>query len=126
MHIELNGEIAHNLFQCTVLPFTCNNTRKPSNSSDILNVVKIQTGYLLPLAQPIVKLFLCLNQLSKHYAMDVWGSGCIDTSFLGLVLVGGEWSASRPCHFTPGETASSTHWIVCWVDSRASLDDTEK
>jgi hypothetical protein len=73
IEFELNGEIAHNLFQCTVLPFTCNNTRKPSNSSDMLNVVEIQTGYLLPLAQSIVKLFLCLNRLSKHYAMKMYG-----------------------------------------------------
>jgi hypothetical protein len=31
--------------------------------------------------------------------------------FLTLVLVGGEWSASRPGRFTP-----STHWIGGWVD----------
>jgi hypothetical protein len=24
--------------------------------------------------------------------------------------------ASRPCHFTPGERALSTHWIGSWVD----------
>jgi hypothetical protein len=38
-----------------------------------------------------------------------------------MALVGGEWSASRLCHFTPG-----THFIGGWVDPRAGLDDMEK
>jgi hypothetical protein len=46
--------------------------------------------------------------------------------FLTLALVGGEWSASRPCRFTPGESALGIHWIGGWVDPRASLDDAEK
>jgi hypothetical protein len=41
-------------------------------------------------------------------------------------LVGGEWSASRPARFTPGERAPGTHWIGCWVDPRAGLHDVEK
>jgi hypothetical protein len=41
-------------------------------------------------------------------------------------LVGGEWSASRPCRFTPGERAPGTHFIGGWVDPRAGLDDMEK
>jgi hypothetical protein len=41
--------------------------------------------------------------------------------FLTSALVGGEWSASRPCCFTPG-----THFIGGWVDPRAGLDDMEK
>jgi hypothetical protein len=41
-------------------------------------------------------------------------------------LVGGEWSASRPGLFTPGETAPVTSWTGGWVDPRASLDDVEK
>jgi hypothetical protein len=28
-----------------------------------------------------------------------------------LALVGGEWSASLPSHFTPRERAPGTHWI---------------
>jgi hypothetical protein len=42
--------------------------------------------------------------------------------FLTSALAGGEWSASRPCRFTPGERAPSTHW----EDPRAGLDDMEK
>jgi hypothetical protein len=46
--------------------------------------------------------------------------------FLTSVLVGDEWSASRPCHFTPGGRAPGTHWIGGWVNPRTSLDDLEK
>jgi hypothetical protein len=46
--------------------------------------------------------------------------------FLTSAQVGGEWSASRPCRFTPGERAPSTHWIGGWVGPRTSLDDVEK
>jgi hypothetical protein len=46
--------------------------------------------------------------------------------FMTSALVGGEWSASRPCRFTPEERAPGTHWIGGWVDSRAGLDDMEK
>jgi hypothetical protein len=45
---------------------------------------------------------------------------------LTSALVGGEWSASRPCRFTPGESASDTRWLGGWVDLRAGLDDMEK
>jgi hypothetical protein len=41
--------------------------------------------------------------------------------FLTSALVGSGWSASRPCHYTPG-----THFIGGWVDPRAGLDDMEK
>jgi hypothetical protein len=46
--------------------------------------------------------------------------------FLFSALVGGEWSASRPGRFIPGERAPGSHWIGGWVDHRASLDDVEK
>jgi hypothetical protein len=53
--------------------------------------------------------------------------GGVDVQFfLTLALVGGEWSASRPGRFTPGERDSGTHWIEGWVSPRASLDDVEK
>jgi hypothetical protein len=54
------------------------------------------------------------------------GNGCIDPHFLTSALVGGEWSASRPARFIPGERAPSTLWIEGWVDPRAGLDDVEK
>jgi hypothetical protein len=46
--------------------------------------------------------------------------------FLTSALAGGEWSASCPSHFTPGERAPCTHWIGGWVDPRAGQDDLEK
>jgi hypothetical protein len=46
--------------------------------------------------------------------------------FLTSTQAEGEWSASRPCRFTPGEKAPGTHWIGVWVDSRACLDDVKK
>jgi hypothetical protein len=46
--------------------------------------------------------------------------------FLTSALVGGEWSTSRPGHFTPREIGPGTHWIGVWVDLRAGLDDLEK
>jgi hypothetical protein len=42
-------------------------------------------------------------------------------STLSSALAGGEWSASRSGHFTPG-----THSTGVGVDPRAGLDDVEK
>jgi hypothetical protein len=53
--------------------------------------------------------------------MDVWIH-----VFLTLALVGGEWSASRPGRFTPGERAPGTRWIAGWQGPRAGLDDMKK
>jgi hypothetical protein len=41
-------------------------------------------------------------------------------------LVGGEWSASRPDRFTPGERTLGTHWIGGWVGLRVGVDEVEK
>jgi hypothetical protein len=46
--------------------------------------------------------------------------------FMTSALVGGEWSASRPGRFTPGERAPVTHCIGGWVGPRTGLDDMEK
>jgi hypothetical protein len=46
--------------------------------------------------------------------------------FLTSALAGGEWLASRPGRFTPGERAPGTHWIGGWVDPRAGLNDMEE
>jgi hypothetical protein len=42
-------------------------------------------------------------------------SGGIDPLFLTLALDGGEWSVSRPRHFTLGERSPGTHWTGDWV-----------
>jgi hypothetical protein len=46
--------------------------------------------------------------------------------FLTSALVGGEWSASFLCRFSPGESAPGTRGIGGWVVSRAGLDVMEK
>jgi hypothetical protein len=46
--------------------------------------------------------------------------------FLTSALDGGQWPASRPCRFTPGERAPGSHWIGGWVGLIVGLDDMEK
>jgi hypothetical protein len=43
-----------------------------------------------------------------------------------MALDGGEWSASRPYRFNPGERVPGTHCIGGWVGFRAGLGDVEK
>jgi hypothetical protein len=46
--------------------------------------------------------------------------------FLTSAMVGGEWSASRPGRFTPGERAPGIYWIGDWMGPRFGLDNVEK
>jgi hypothetical protein len=47
-----------------------------------------------------------------NYAMKAYGGVDVKIHiFLTSALVGGEWSASRPGRFTPGERAPGTHCI---------------
>jgi hypothetical protein len=66
----------------------------------------------------------CTRDGEPEYRMG--GSGGIAPPFLTSALDGGEWSASRPCHFTPGERAPGTHCIGGWVGPRTGLDDVER
>jgi hypothetical protein len=45
---------------------------------------------------------------------------------LTSALVRGEWSASRPGRFTPGERAPGAHWIEGLVNPWAGMDDMEE
>jgi hypothetical protein len=95
----------HNYFHCSIYPV-------------IHNIFQEQELYKkVMLSQYLTNQALCHE--------DVWGSGCIDPLFLISALDWGEWSASRPGRYTPGERASSTHWIGGWVVPRAGLDDVE-
>jgi hypothetical protein len=60
--------------------------------------------------------------LIKHHATKTCGSGGIASTFLTSALDEGEWSASRPVRFTPGERAPGTHWFRSLGGPRASLD----
>jgi hypothetical protein len=46
--------------------------------------------------------------------------------FLTSAVIGGEWSASHPGPFTPGERAPATLWTGGCVGPTARLDDMEK
>jgi hypothetical protein len=66
-------------------------------------------------------------QLIKHYVMKVYVGVNIQIHiFVTLALDGGEWSTPCPCHFNPGERASSTHCIEGWTSPRADLHDVKK
>jgi hypothetical protein len=54
------------------------------------------------------------------------GVDVLNPLFLSLAQVRGEWSASRPCRFTPGEIVPDTRFIGSCVGPRAGLDDVEK
>jgi hypothetical protein len=53
-----------------------------------------------------VKLSLCLISYALCHE-DAWGTGGIAPPFLTSALDGGDWSASRPCCFNPGESGPS-------------------
>jgi hypothetical protein len=58
--------------------------------------------------------------------MKAYGGVDVEIHILTSVLAGGEWLASHPGRFTPGERAPGTHWIGGWMNPRAGLDDVEK
>jgi hypothetical protein len=64
-----------------------------------------------------INLSLNFNYAPRHQDSLVGGGS--STHSLTSALDGGEWSASRPCHFTPGEKSPGSYWIGGWVDFRA-------
>jgi hypothetical protein len=82
------------------------------------------TLYRSKFYQKKVKLFLCSI---KHYAMKVYGGVDVQINvFFSSAVAGGDWSASRPGRFTPGEKSSGTHRIGGRVGPRIALDDVER
>jgi hypothetical protein len=59
--------------------------------------------------------------VKAYGGVDVWIQ-----IFLTSALAGGEWSASRPGRFTPGERAPGAHLIGGWMNPRAGLEDLER
>jgi hypothetical protein len=53
-----------------------------------------------------VKFPLCLN---KYHAMKTYGGEVVYLHALTSALDGGEWSATRPGRFTPGEITIGSH-----------------
>jgi hypothetical protein len=59
--------------------------------------------------------------------METYGGVDLENHvFLNSALVGGEWSASYPGHFTPEESSPGIRWIGGWVGPGTSLDYAEK
>jgi hypothetical protein len=66
-----------------------------------------------------VKFSLCLI---KHKAMKTYrGTENTAPPFITLVLVGGEWSVSRPCRFTPGKESPVPIVKGGWVGPRIGV-----
>jgi hypothetical protein len=66
--------------------------------------IKLFIILLLIIIVKLVKVKLSLQLIHfSPYHEDFWGSGHIVPTFLTSTLDGGEWSASRPGLFTPGE-----------------------
>jgi hypothetical protein len=63
----------------------------------------------------------------KHYSMQAYEEVNVQIYiFLTSALAVGEWSASRPSCFTPGERVPCIHWIGGWVYPRSGLKVVEK
>jgi hypothetical protein len=59
--------------------------------------------------------------MKAYREVDIWIH-----VFLTSALVGGEWSASGPGRFTPGERVPGIHWIGGWVGPRTGMENVEK
>jgi hypothetical protein len=59
--------------------------------------------------------------MKTYEDVDVWIH-----ILLTSALVGGQWPASRPCRFIPGERTPGIHWIGYLADPKTGLDDKEK
>jgi hypothetical protein len=58
---------------------------------------------------PYTSVFPVFNKTSAHE--DVWGSGGMALTFMTSALDGGEWSASRPGHFTRSRKSPGAHLL---------------
>jgi hypothetical protein len=76
------------------------------------------TQYVKGKFVPVLTLF---NWAPYHEGV-LWEWMYSSTHSLTSALDGGEWSASRPCRFTPRERTSDTYWIGGWVGPRAVLE----
>jgi hypothetical protein len=66
-----------------------------------------------------VKFYL---SLTKHHNLKMYLEvEVLVNEFLTSTMHGGEWSASHPGRFTPGERVPCTDWIGGWVSPTAGL-----
>jgi hypothetical protein len=100
---------------------------KPSSSAFMQWEAKVKTVDLITLTNLVGKNRLRTSAAPEFHLgqKETWLAAFL--TIKGKVVPRmGEWSASRPGRFTPGERAPGTHWIEGWVGPRASLDDVEK
>jgi hypothetical protein len=77
--------------------------------------------------QPEVSLSSLLQKsFTESHAKKVREMDVYIQIFLTWALVGGEWSASCPGHFTPSEKTLGTLWTGDSVGPRACLDDRDE
>jgi hypothetical protein len=62
------------------------------------------------------------GRLRRKLVVVVVFSLCHEEALLTSALDGGQWSASRPGRFTPGERVAGAHWIGGWVGQKASVE----
>jgi hypothetical protein len=68
-------------------------------------------------------IFCFINYSPSASYEGVWGNGGVCLPILNLVVDGGgEWAASRPGHFTPGEKVAVFLWDSDWEILRYFLD----
>jgi hypothetical protein len=104
--------------------FVCHIFHLLSSSDCILNLKKSwQKHFTFHISYKKGKMFKLSLCLTKYHAMKTIGGVEVQLhAFLTSALDGGEWSASHPGCFTPGERAPGTHCIGGGVGSRAILD----
>jgi hypothetical protein len=101
-------------------PINCSFSSEQVSGENSVTSVQIIIEHVDTTWTSFVKRLQCLRAIQSLL------SACFFHIFLTSALVGGEWSASLPCRFTPGERAPCTHWIGSWVGPRAGLDYVEK
>jgi hypothetical protein len=58
-----------------------------------------------------------------NYAMKTYGGMVVLLQESLMALDRGDWSASRPGHFTPGKESNGAHWIADWVGPTVGTAD---
>jgi hypothetical protein len=94
------------------------------------SAASVLTGNQRPVAYSVLqpRWHICWLNIN-HWCIlnkDIWGIGGVALPFFNSGLNGDEWTASRPCRFTPEEIALVSHWIGGWVGPRFGLDAVEK
>jgi hypothetical protein len=61
-----------------------------------------------------------------HYELKAYREVDVQIHIFLISVLVGEWSGSRPGHFTPVERSPDTHWVGGWTWPRTGMDNVEK